>query len=73
MKKRIQKGHCWFCNEKKEPDYKDYQVLQSFISERGKILSRIRSAVCAKHQKKLARQIKRARHLALLPFVVSIK
>jgi len=54
---------------KKEPDYKKPEKLTSFISERGRILSRDKTAVCAKHQKRVARAIKRARHLAMLPFV----
>lgn len=51
------------------PDYKEATTLRRFMTERGKIVSRGRSGVCAKHQRKLAREIKRARHLALLPFV----
>ena len=62
---------CFFCEskEKKVPDYKDFETLKKFISERGKILSRQRSGVCAKHQRRLSKAIKRARHLALIPFV----
>jgi len=51
-------------------DYKDVKLLQRFISERGKIVPRRITAVSAKHQRGLARAIKRARNLALLPFVV---
>ena len=51
-------------------DYKDVKLLQRFISERGKIVPRRITAVSAKHQRALARAIKRARNLALLPFVV---
>jgi small subunit ribosomal protein S18 len=62
---------CYFCESKegKLPDYKDFEALRKFISERGKILSRLRSGVCAKHQRRLSKEIKRARHLALIPFV----
>jgi len=60
---------CSFCQEGKVPDYKEATALRRFMTERGKIVSRGRSGVCAKHQRKLAREIKRARHLALLPFV----
>lgn len=62
---------CFYCEskDKKEPDYKDFESLRKFISERGKILSRQRSGVCAKHQRRLSKAIKRARHLALIPFV----
>lgn len=61
---------CYFCHEKKNPDFLDYETLKKFISERGKIHSRSRSGVCSKHQRKLTTAIKRARLLALLPFVV---
>lgn len=51
-------------------DYKDVKLMQRFVSERGKIVPRRITAVTAKEQRKLARAIKRARILALLPFVV---
>jgi len=69
--KRDQNKNCYFCqNEIKEIDYKDIQTLQRFISSYAKIMPRKRSAVCAKHQRKLAQAIKRARFLAILPFSV---
>lgn len=49
-------------------DYKDVEVLQRFLSSTGKIRSRQRTGVCAKHQRRLRTALKRARHLALLPF-----
>jgi small subunit ribosomal protein S18 len=61
---------CYFCVEKKAPRYADVAVLQRYISERGKIVGRVRSGICAKHQRQLTYAIKHARHLALLPFVV---
>lgn len=51
-------------------DYKDVKLLQRFISERGKIVPSRITAVSAKHQRKLAQAIKRARYLALLPYVM---
>jgi len=51
------------------PDYKEFEVLKKFVTDRGKIMSRGRSGVCAKHQRRLSKEIKRARHLALLVFV----
>jgi len=51
-------------------DYKDVRTLQRFVSERGKIVPSRITAVSAKKQRELAKAIKRARHLALLPFVV---
>lgn len=61
---------CFFCQSGVKPDYKKVQDLRRFTTDRGKIIARGRSGICAKHQRKLAREIKRARHLALLPFVV---
>jgi small subunit ribosomal protein S18 len=52
----------------KEIDYKDVETLTKFITERGKILPRRITGVSAYHQKRLAEAIKRARHIALLPF-----
>src|SRR5881275_2151469 len=60
---------CKFCVEKLEYiDYKDIKTLQQFIPERGKILPRRISGTCALHQRPLQQAIKRARHLALIPF-----
>jgi small subunit ribosomal protein S18 len=52
-------------------DYKDVKLLQRFVSERGKIVPRRITAVTAKEQRELAKAVKRARQLALLPFVLS--
>lgn len=62
--------NCPFCANKTEPDYKDVGTLTKYITERGKILGRARTGVCAKHQRAITMGIKRARHVALLPFVV---
>src|SRR4030042_1181656 len=59
---------CLFCVDKSIIDYKDISQLRRFVSERGKIEPRRRSGVCAKHQRRLALAIKRARFLALLPY-----
>lgn len=56
----------------KEIDYKDIETLMKFITERGKILPRRITGVSAFHQKRLAAAIKRARHMALLPFVAEV-
>lgn len=56
----------------KEIDYKDTDTLNKFITERGKILPRRITGVSAYHQKRLASAIKRARHMALLPFVAEV-
>ncbi|GBU23508.1 SSU ribosomal protein S18p [Fibrobacteria bacterium R8-3-H12] len=64
------KKNCWFHENKISfIDYKDEAVLRRFLSDRGKILPRRLSGTCAKHQRELVEAIKRARHVALLPFV----
>jgi len=61
---------CVFCKEDREPNYKDVQGLLRYTSERGKLLAQTRTGLCTKHQGRVARSIKHARHLAMLPFVV---
>jgi small subunit ribosomal protein S18 len=68
----IRKHFCPFCTDKIEPDYRDIERLRRFLTERGKIVSGIRTGVCQKHQRRLARAIKQARFLALLPFTAGI-
>ncbi len=61
---------CRFCADKvKEIDYKDLKTLDSFIKERGRIISARSSGNCAGHQRKLTAAIKKARYLALMPYV----
>ncbi len=61
---------CKFCMDKIDYiDYKDVRMLTPFVPERGKILPRRISGVCAAHQRKLQTAIKRARQLALVPYV----
>lgn len=61
---------CLFCRDKIEViDYKEPALLRTYISDRGKIAPRRKSGACARHQRRLAVAIKRARHLALLPYV----
>lgn len=63
---------CRFCAEQVHfVDFKQVQILRSFTTERGKILSSRVTGTCAKHQRQLGRAIKRARYLALLPFTAS--
>ena len=67
---RRRKKVCVFCEEKSNYiDYKDASRLKKYISERGKILPRRVSGNCAKHQRELQVAIKRARQVALLPYV----
>lgn len=60
---------CRFCDEERRVDYKDSQVIERFISDRGKILPRRATGLCAKHQRQLGAAIKRSRYLALLPYI----
>ncbi len=71
-KKRFKrKKVCRFCVDKVEYiDYKDIKRLSNFITDRGKIIPRRISGNCAKHQRELSISIKRARTIALLPYVV---
>jgi small subunit ribosomal protein S18 len=69
--RRPKRKVCNFCAERLEAlDYKDTTRLRKYISERGKILPRRISGNCASHQRALTRAVKRARIIALLPFVV---
>ena len=63
--------YCFFCVREAPVDYKDIERLKKYISESGKIFPRRITGACAKHQRLLARAIKRARIIALLPFVGS--
>jgi small subunit ribosomal protein S18 len=65
---------CAFCGDKVTfIDYKQASMLRSFLTDRGKIRPRRQTGTCAKHQRQLATAIKRARHLALLPFVMEAR
>lgn len=67
--RRPRKRVCGFCIDKVESiDFKEGGKLRKFVTERGKILPRRISGNCAKHQRQLTVAIKRARHMALLPF-----
>lgn len=66
------KRDCPFCKTNTTPDYKDVATIQKYMSDRAKLLGKDHTGLCAKHQRRLSIAIKRARHLALLPFVPSI-
>jgi len=60
---------CYFCQRNiKEIDFKETELLRKFISGLAKIRAKKRTGVCSKHQRKLAKAIKKARHLGLLPY-----
>lgn len=70
QQRRGRKRVCAFCVEKVEYiDYKDINRLKRYISERAKIVPRRMTGVCSKHQRHLTNAIKRARHLAMMPYV----
>jgi len=65
--------YCSFCKEKVEDvDYKDLTLLRKHVSERGKIKPRRTSGACRRHQRQLATAVKRAREMALLPYVTAL-
>ena len=69
--RRIKKKVCMYCADKNLViDYKDTDKLKKFVSEKGKILPRRVTGLCAKHQREVTTAVKRARHIALLPYSV---
>ena len=70
----IRKKNCRFCADKvKKIDYKDIGRLERLTTERGKILPSRISGTCARHQRRLARAIKRARFIALMPYIANYR
>ncbi|MGI6393183.1 MAG: 30S ribosomal protein S18 [bacterium] len=74
MARYRRKKVCRFCiHTEMEIDYKNSDLLLNYVTERGKIIPRRISGVCAKHQRALSREIKKARTIALLPYTVTGK
>lgn len=71
-KQTISKKVCYFCESGREPSYTDSVTLRKFMNDRIRIVSHLRSGVCSKHQRRLTKEIKHARHLALLPFIPTL-
>jgi small subunit ribosomal protein S18 len=68
----IRKKNCYFCREKiAEVDYKNANQLRRYVSEKGKIRSRRITGACRRHQRQVAVAVKRAREMALLPYVAA--
>jgi small subunit ribosomal protein S18 len=68
-RRRARRRGCEFCIEKVDTvDYKDLDLLRRYIGDRAKVEPRRKSSTCAKHQRVVSEAIKRARHIALLPF-----
>lgn len=74
VRKRIRRSNkpCEFCKNKTEPNYKDLDSLKIGLSNKMRIVARAYSGVCLKHQRRLTREIKKARHMALIPFVQKV-
>jgi small subunit ribosomal protein S18 len=67
---QVRRKNCFFCKDKiEEVDYKNYNQLRRYISEKGKIRSRRITGACRRHQRQVALAVKRAREMALLPYV----
>jgi small subunit ribosomal protein S18 len=67
---QARRRYCYFCKEKiEEVDYKNYNQLRRYVSEKGKIRSRRITGACRRHQEQIAVAVKRAREMALLPYV----
>ncbi|HBI34327.1 MAG TPA: 30S ribosomal protein S18 [Candidatus Moranbacteria bacterium] len=67
----MERKQCYFCDEKMDKiDYKDAYLIRRFMNSQGKIYPPKRHGICTKHQRTLAQAIKRARVMALAPFVV---
>jgi len=60
---------CYFCKYKQEPSFRNPDELVKFLSPRKKLVGKDRTALCAKHQRKLTKQIKYARYLAIIPYI----
>lgn len=70
--KSSRRKRCLFCQNDKSPSYTDIVTLKRFLSDRSKILPKLKSGICSKHQRAVAVNIKYARHLSLLPFVPGV-
>jgi small subunit ribosomal protein S18 len=67
---QVKRRNCFFCKEKiEEIDYKNVNQLRRYVSEKGKIRSRRITGACRRHQVQVAQAVKRAREMALLPYV----
>jgi small subunit ribosomal protein S18 len=66
---KVVKKDCVFCKNELDIDYKNIELLSRYVSSRGRILSRRISGNCAKHQRKITQEVKRARFMNLIPYV----
>ena len=68
--KQPRRKYCQFCQDNKQFDYKDTQLLRKYVTDRGKIKPRRVTGCCTQHQKDVANAVKRAREMALMAYVV---
>lgn len=68
--RKRKKRKCIFCADQKTLDYKDVSYVQRFMTDRGKIAPRRNTGCCAQHQRMVAKVVKRARQIGLVPFLV---
>ena len=67
--RKMRKKVCTMCaNKELVLDYKNYEQMKKFVNEKGKILPRRATGACAKHQREITQAVKRARHIAILPY-----
>lgn len=67
--RKMRKKVCMMCSNKELVlDYKNYDQMKKFVNEKGKILPRRATGACAKHQREITQAVKRARHIAILPY-----
>lgn len=72
QKEAKSKKVCYFCQNKLSPSYTDTNLLRRFTTDRAKIVPKAKSNLCSKHQRRVSRGIKYARHLSLLPFTPKV-
>ena len=74
VKKKIRKSYkpCEFCKSKSEPNYKELESLKVGLSKKMRLVGRVYTGICLKHQRRLTKEIKKARHMALIPFVQKV-
>lgn len=68
-RKNYKTGPCFYCQSNRGVDYKDVLHLKRFLTRRGKIRPREQTGLCARHQREIAKAIKRAREAALIPYI----
>jgi len=69
IKKQVAPKNCPFCKDGTNPNFLDAQQLGKYVTERGKIMGAARTGLCSLHQRRVTTAVKRARLLAILPFV----